>query len=242
MPKKPRKGKKKAAGKVAPNVKKYVKTQLKKEIEDKYNNFSYSSTVSNTAGAAGPAYYTGISDNIIQGLGDANNRVGDKVNITSLEMRGFTYLATNATGGNDRIVFRMIVFQVHVPVATLNNAGNALNAIYPLSTILTPGVSGVEDCTSIYNHDQKKNYTILYDKMWTQCNSNNTATSPPSNIIKAHHIRVPLRKARKQVAWIGGSTTNATDHIFLTILTQNSSATANLPSAQFSIRMHFRDA
>lgn len=223
--------------KVSKNVKKYVKKALKKMPELKYTTESQNGIAIDNA----PTLYVCITDSISQGVQDNNSRIGDEVKLDKWYLRLYTQQDPAATNANAVCMFRIVCFQAHEVVDTGSNTGTGLNAIYNINRVLGPGYTGIPDITSPYNHDRRKEYTILYDKTWHQVSPGTGALS--QNNSQLHDIvkTISLKKAQKRIHWIGNSATNAGNHLFCLILCQNPTA-INPPRAYMLNKVTYTDS
>lgn len=242
MPRKRRYGKrgKKKGCKVSACVKKYVKKELRQFPEKKYTNvdengLSMCRDVSGATGATA-AYYC-ITDQIVQGTGDTNQRIGDSINLIDMDARFLFYQPTST---NPNPFCRLIVFQWHNYLDTTAAIGQALAAILPISNILNNGGGGVSDVTSPYDidHQRSDTFTILYDKMFG-LSFNNPTTSNTS--INQHHIHIK-KKLRGKVLYVNGSQTSAQNHIFVLAMSNNIYDRTNNPQLVGGHQIRFTDA
>jgi len=135
---------------------------------------------------------------------------------------------------------RFIVFQWH-PMTT--------GTPYPAtsgSDILMTGPSGSVDIYSVYNHDTRQCYTILYDRVFTTigCGNNGVATGANVGVSDVtssgvHQIRIPLTKARKDVQYNAGGL-QATNRLGMFWVSDSSLATH--PTLAFMSKVFFRDS
>lgn len=201
-------------------VKKIAKSLLSKNVEIKYAETA-SPAVDQQFGIGGGAYSQDVML-IPQATSPVTDsaRVGDRLFLKSMQWR-FT-INSQTTNGFD--AFRCIVVQYH-PSSTTYNVAN----------ILLNGPSGGLDPWSMYNHDYRESYTILYDKTFSsQCN-----LAADDNTINKH-VHVPLKYAKKQIQYVGGSVAGQ-DHIFLLVLGRRTVG-ANGAVITSQVRVYFSDS
>lgn len=127
--------------KVTKPVKRYVKSQLAKNIEYKYNTYYFGpSSIPNNG-----VVYNMIS--IAQGMGDTQ-RIGDTIKLKTIT---FKYSVTNADTYN---ITRLIIFQWKMNNSYPPTFTNVLNGTSP--TVY-----------SQYNVDNRQNFQVLYDRSHT---------------------------------------------------------------------------
>jgi len=231
---------KKPVTKVPVSVRKYVKKAINANAEEKYalTNINGASITQDQKGVA-DAYYC-LTDNIPQGLLDNNNRDGDQIRLHTFEGRYITQMDPAAATGNKNVTMRMIIFRANTNIDTTAAVGSGLIAIYPLSNILALGAGGVVSITSTYNHDRLKAklFTILYDKCWFQ------TTAPligPGVNNNTRYIVIKKKLKNMKIEYIAGSTTNAMNHLFVLIMTNQNSGVANAPQLYSSTKVTYFD-
>jgi len=135
---------------------------------------------------------------------------------------------------------RFVVFQWH-PTTT----GTPYPATNGTDVFMT-GPSGSVDIYSVYNHDTRQNYTILYDRVFTTigCGNNGVATGANVGVTDmtttgVHQLRIPLTKARKNVQFVAGGL-QGTNRLGLFYVSD--SALATHPTLAFMSKVFFRDS
>jgi len=201
----------------AQEVSKIVQKNFSKRVELKYYTFGAQPTVNSTI-----PVITSLSD-IAQGDTDIT-RNGDRLNISRLELRYI--LKVNSANLIPANAVRVIIFQ------WLPNDGTAAPTV---SNILTPdGFSGTYTVLSGHNHDGRDMYRIVYDHTHMVVG---TSTIYASNAGIYVDKVVSLAAAIKHFQF-NGSTTNATNKLFVLFLTD---AAANLPFIYWNTKLYFRD-
>lgn len=233
---------------VSKAVKRFVKKEVKRAPERKYTLVNYGGVQLNRATANVCSFFTCLTDTIPQGLQDNNARVGDEISLTELKINFYAQMTKGVTAPDDVVIFRLVVFQWNDVLDTTGATGAALGAILPSGSIFLTGVAGAtnNDPSCHYNHDRihAKQLSILYDKMWRQESNSNTVggTFTPDQIggmMREH--RVSLLRARKRLHFVNNSTTNASGHIFVIVLTNNPVAGTN-PLGYLSTKLDFNDS
>lgn len=140
---------------------------------------------------------------------------------------------TNGQGslGDVTNMIRVVLFQ-WVPIS-VPTAGDVFLA----------GPSGVADCFSHYNHDQRQQFKILFDRLFKTAGSsyfNGTFESPTTAITSTgvKRFKVSLAKANKQSQYAGGSTVG-TNKIYMFYVSDSSAVTH--PTLAYSTKIVFRD-
>jgi hypothetical protein len=184
----------------------------------------------------------GTSFDIPQSAGASTDtsRIGDSITwCGTMEMNLQVTNGQGATSPN-YCNARFILMQWHdVTTATPQPLANG-------SQVLLAGPSGTQDIYSLYNHDFRHQYTILYDNTFklTGVGINGIVfTNVPvtdDTTSGVHKIRVDLNKmAAKNVQYVGGGG-QGRNRIFL--ITVSDSNAAAPPTYIFSTKVFFRDA
>lgn len=185
--------------------------------------------------SAGPANCTTTATlnsnfwNVAQGYSDSQ-RVGDRLEwCGSMELK---IQATNGEGATADIYnnIRQIIFQWHpnsTPVA---------------GSILLNGPSGNPDVYSNYSHDNRQQYTVIFDKVYRTVGNGGVASGSYADNMTTGvlHYSIPLKKCQKQVQFAAGSSTVATNMFYQ--LSVSDSALATHPQITLSIKTFFRDS
>lgn len=178
------------------------------------------------------ASVTGVPFDISVGTGDSA-RIGDSIMwCGTIEINLQIVCAQGATGDTYNNL-RFMVLQWH---------GESRATPFPtVADILINGPTGAADIYSTYNHDNRYQITVLYDKVFRVVGNGNTATNPPmANVTTGVvPIRIPTKRARKHVQYVGGGL-QGTNRLF--ILTVSDSALATHPTLAYTCKSFFRDA
>lgn len=185
---------------------KQVKTLIRADQEMKFRAYEQSGGVPLIPVIDGQYF------DISQGQGDSQ-RIGD-----SLQWAGYIDIRLSLIFRDIRHICRFIVFQWH-PTSTSAPSPQP-------DDILLPGIGGVNvDIHSMYSHDRKQNYKILMDRTFTLV-GNGTQTGAISfplttSAVQYHRLLVPLKRARKNVQFIGGGL-QATNRLFILRMSDSS--------------------
>lgn len=143
----------------------------------------------------------------------------------------FRVSVTNSQGATGDIYnnVRIIIFQWHP-----NSTPSAAN-------ILLNGATGAPDCYSLYNHDLRQQFKILFDKVFVTAGNGNAATTPNTNIVNTgvKVYKIPLTKATKKVQYSGGGLTG-TNRLY--IFQVSDSVLVTHPTVSWSLKTVFRDS
>jgi len=204
-------------------VRRMVRSGVNKNAELKYQ---YPGTNISQVPISTTGYLTKIPFQIPQGDGD-NTRDGDHLTwCGSIPIRWEVINAT--TDVYDHV--RVILFQWHPNDTTPPTVGN----------VLLLGPTGVSDIFSMYNHDRRQDYKILYDRTVTTVQESNILAVPVDvNYTRYVQGTVSLKKARKQVQFLGGGLTG-TNQIYLLAISDSTAATH--PLLTWSSKIFFRDS
>lgn len=139
-------------------------------------------------------------------------RDGDKLSLCgNLSMRLFSFVDVSGDPAQQLPMMRFIIFQWHPQSDT--------GAAPTIGNIITTGASGVQDETSLYNHDTRQQYTILKDITYRLSGPGTSAANAYNTMqTKTMHLEIPLLKIRGFKKWMqfqAASTTIATNHIYL---------------------------
>lgn len=219
-------------------TKDYLKKTIGAVVELKYKDYGVTTAFDgNNAAAAGPSHYYCLTG-MVQGITDSD-RVGDRIYLRSLQLRGFVIFDKAAANGNVDICFRLVVFQFHPVVADAGTL-TSMSTNLPISTILNFGSNTggtLYGPDSFMNHDRRQTYTVLYNKLYSGYNQSTNY----ANIIKMD-LNIPLRKARKHIDFISGSSTSADNHLCYFLISNVPSGQANPPTLQGVWRLNYIDA
>lgn len=165
---------------------------------------------------------------VAQGQTDST-RIGDQINITSLEMRMQIRQASFGLAGRDETTSRMIIFQYKAQTALTNADIALLLNIGPSEA----GAVAEYNSLSVYQHDYTKLFNVLFDHSYAM---NDIAGSEKGGLTKV--FRVNLKRARKQIRYIAGGTTGIY-HIYLCLI---GLWPDDKTTATGTVRMFFKDA
>lgn len=162
-------------------------------------------------------------------------RIGDRIRWAgTMEIRMY---ATNNGATNAFANIRYIVFQWH---PSSNPAGSGLD-------ILLAGPTGAADYLSTYNHDNRQQYTILVDQLFTMNGNTAAATNPmTSNTTIYRSLKVNLNKKPiygspfQHDVQYSNQTLTGTNRLY--ILVMSDSAAANKPTLSTAVKTFFRDS
>lgn len=231
--------KRKANGGVSLAVKRYVKQELKRDIEEKYGLTSYNGIpITQDALGATDAYFC-VTDNITVGTADNNNRIGDVLKLRKLYMRFIVQMDQDTT--QTRCPIRFLVLRVNDVLDTNNTVGSGLVALYPLSNFYLPGAGAAIGITSSYNHDRynSRAFTVLHDETWVQENAPNASTQSG---VGMRYIDRVINLQKHRVQYISGTADNAKGHILILFQNNANSGVADPPTLYFSAKITYTDS
>jgi len=170
-----------------------------------------------------------VANILVVGQGDSDSsRDGD-----SLKWFGNIDLAlqvVNGQGATGDIYnnVRVVIFQWHP------------NSVPTSANIFLFGVTAAVDVYSHYNHDQRSQYKILFDKVFTTCGNANAATTPNTNFVTTgvRKFTVSLARAAKTVQYVGGTTVGT--NLFYLLLVSDS-ALATHPQVGLTLKGYYHD-
>lgn len=212
-----------------------------KRIVNRHAELKYF-TAAPVNGAAVPQAGAGANfdiSNVAQGLLDTN-RVGDRLEWCGKMDIYLQIVGPESLTGLVNDIYntvRFIIFQYHP---------HAVGGTSPVPTeILLNGPTGAIDVGSQYNHDQRQNYKILYDRVFTLVNNQNSTvggtgfTAMQNNHVHTCKFRVSLKNAKKD-AQFNAAGTNGTNKIFYFMISD--SAAAPNPTYSLITKIFFRDS
>lgn len=171
---------------------------------------------------------------ITQSVGDSD-RIGDRLTLAgTLDMRLFF-----SSVANQNVATLYFVRMMLVQLKYVTDSASPLVA----SEFLSPGVSGVSDYTSQYNHDRRSQYNILYDKTFQYNNNGGAGLAYNEAMIKHFHVKVKLGKSKKvkdTVEYIAANSDVAANHIYF-VWMSNTAAGANAPLITGTYKLFYRD-
>lgn len=226
------KGKSKAKPKVSKKIKKEVKMEINKMLKKAEEYKQYVGTASATAVYDGAGSIITHLTPITQGATDSE-RVGDKLNVKSLQIRLTMY---NGSGASSNVYtnFRVFVFQYKDEDNT-----PAINQIFLSSNANGGATQGTMSARHI---DFLTIYTKLYDKHFHveggRADANNF--SPTGQLSKTVFINVPMKYVQKKLSYQAGSP-NCNNGIWLLITTDQATATIN-PLVSYDWNVRYTDA
>lgn len=193
-------------------IRKVVKSELKKEIETKYHDRYSTGNIDTTVVAVSPA--TGL----VRGI-SPNSYIGNKIKLTSLEIRG-SLIAIDVPYNLVRLLVIQMGAQTNVPTAS-----------YLFSTTGTP-----PPIFAPFNKDNQDQYRVLKDKIFRLSND---------GVSSSNNVMVPFRMffSGKKFRQLQFTTTsgNADGGDIYVCMISDSGITPN-PTFQLSMRMNFTDA
>lgn len=199
------------------SVKKEVKSLVKRQMKGEAKYFL---TVGSTA-----VTYNGTLvrlSSVPQSAGASNDttRIGDAIQPTSLQLN-YTFYNIGAPGANPyESDCRVIVFRWLVD--------DSLTA--PTAGLIVNSVGGVSSAISTFNHDQRGNFEVLYDKLHLISNSTLQPTNKP--------VRASIKVNSKKIQYVAGAT-NGLSNIYLMII--GDSDTATDPYFGYYAQLNFTD-
>lgn len=215
---KPRISLRKKTGKSTPVLstaqRRQVKSMIDKEVEEKYHlqNSTGAEIISSTA-----RNYSLTA--IPQGNLDTN-REGDALYLKDFDLRMLFTIDSAVTGSTPQFV-RVVLYQWK-PI--IDTAGG-----FPaLSTIFMQDYTGSFGPLSHYNHDTRFQYRILRDTSFVLMPPGEfTTTTEVYNCCTSKMLEWRVKsKFAKKVQYIAGSTTNASNQIFLVVFSNVASASS----------------
>lgn len=208
---------------------KQVKSIIRRGQELKYFVFPQT-PIGVTSGGS----LTGIPFDIPQSAGASTDtsRIGDSIMwCGSIDFR---LQITNGLGvtSDQYNNVRVVIFQWH---------DTSTATPFPIvSNIFINGPSGSPDVYSQYNHDYRHEYKILFDRTFTTVSGNSAAnTTQPPNLTINRNYKISLKKARKNVQYVGGSG-QGSNRLFIFYISD--SALATHPSIIYTTKVFFRDS
>lgn len=189
-----------------------VQRVLAKQIEKKFADNNFIFTLGTTTM---PIRLTALS----QGVTDSD-RIGDKVNLDYYSAR-ITLVGDNGTSAPFYQRVRTIIFQWFP-----DDGASAPTA----ATIINGGTSHI---FGYYNTNQTSNFKVLYDKKQVMSNE-------PANPSFENVQEINIRKSEVKPIKFAGTVTNASNHLYLLIMTNNGSV--DPVTGVFNGRMRYADA
>lgn len=206
-------------------VKKVVNRQIAKITELKFFDTKMSSK--RVQRGSNPQAVTCLTL-VAQGLLD-ENRVGDKLTLTSLNMRITVQLSQQTTAISLYSVHRIIILQYHPQYDC--------SVAIPLTYFMFPSDTGQEYTRGQYTIDRKKDFSIIYDKTFSFYDSN--AGGSMAN--KFHGYNISLKRAQKDVQYDAASASTMRNSLWCYVLGPDDNAVTN-PVTFGTWRIRFRDA
>jgi len=204
----------KKSSQLTPLQRRQVKRLIKAPMEHKY----YEHNVS-LVGAPSSGLFVQTST-IPQGDTDGT-RDGDKLTLTSMNVSGSVYC------GDVTNIVRLIFLQWRPPTSP------------SLTDILGKGADGTNvDVYSLYNHDKRSQFKILFDRSWSLAGYGTTSSPYGQDTEKLFRVNIS-KKLVKDLQYVNGSSTSGSNQIFYIALS-DSIATPN-PTFTFVMRMNYVD-
>lgn len=204
----------KRATRLNPVQRRQVKALIKAPMEHKFFD-------SNTSAVGVPLTAILFQISVIP-QGDTDiTRDGDQLMLTSIDVRGMVNVADTTN------LVRLIFFQWRP------------NSNPALTDILNTGVNGiVPDVYSMYNHDQKGQFKVLYDKTFKLAGFGTSAS--PSGAVSQEIFKLTLaKKLIKKLQYINGTTAGMNQVWYLAI---SDSTVSSDPTLTMKVRFNFIDA
>lgn len=198
---------------VKQEIKSLVKNQMKGESK-------WYVTVGSTS-----ATYNGTLvrlSSVPQSAGASNDttRIGDALQPTSLQLN-YTFYNIGAPGVNPyESDIRVVVFRWLVD--------DSLSA--PTAGLIVNSTGGLSAAISTFNHDQRGNFEVLYDKLHLCSNSTLNPTNKP--------VRTSIKVNSKMIKYVAGAT-NGLNNIYLLVI--GDSDTAVDPYFGYYAQLNFQD-
>lgn len=183
--------------------------RMNKTKELKYVDLSYNNV---NADAAGDLY---TLNSTIVGTSSNEERIGNKIYLSSLTIRGTLFLTANVTNA----IFRVIIFQDKANTV-------AVNEILKFYSGTTAPNSSV---FSAYDRDTKLDFRVLFDKMYFLSEG------------KSLLAGLKIRKKLKMVCQYNSSDTIQHNAIKMVIFANLSTGAANFPTYSFYSRIYYTD-
>jgi len=183
----------------------------------------------NSVVPAPAAWVIGIVSAVPQGDTDSS-RDGDRLMWCGTMEFNYQYVNGQAAGSDTMSNGRVLIIQWHP------------NSVPTVPNILLNGPSGSPDIYSVYNHDLRQQYTVLYDNhvyvVGNEQSAPNANITPSTGIIR---VRLPTNKWAKQAQYAAG-TTNGTNQIYIIYGSDTSAAGGARPVIAYSIKIFYRDS
>jgi len=226
--------------KVPEKVKTYVKKEINRNLETKYNIVTFGSIrngdMQGTAVGA-PLTVDGqvnsIHSGIVQGLGQ-NDRIGVEIQPTMLKIRLLfqTYSSDIPTLNN---VYRVIVFSYNRSQQQGAGSSSSLNRYDVLNTL----GDTLDVQTAPYNYENRANYKILFDKTITG--------SVADRQYFPLNLTIGKNKLPNVIQWNSAGTSNSAKnkgqlYLFVTSLITGSGTASVRPSWGGSSTLYYKDA
>jgi len=198
-----------------------VKKIVQRQAELKFFYFNQAATAVSTT-----IVMTGLPFDVLQGTADTN-RIGD-----ALTWRGWIDLRYQWIIADTANLVRLMVVQW--------KAQSTGTPFPTYADVLLTGPSGGYDVFSQYNHDNRHNYVILFDRTHKLIGNSAAATTPNTSVSEVfRHVKVPLTKAKKVAQFIGGGS-QGTNRLFLIYMSDSAAATH--PTLTYTTKVCFADS
>jgi len=196
-------------------VNKIAARKAKAPLELKY----YENT-QNLSSAIGTWQFTSISGTTITNVD--TGRVGDEIMVRDIEFTYTLRLPVSYTTTNGQQFCRVILFQYGYDDTTMPPSG---------SIVFRSNTSGIA-YISPPDHDRRNSIRILYDELVTLCINGNDAMSR----------RVIVKPWKKKLNYIGSSTGNGENQIYLAYCDDGSASSGNHVAITWYSRINYYDA
>lgn len=209
--------------KLTAEQKQQVKKMIVKDQELKYYGYTYSGvSITSTGSLSGlpfdiPQQTTSGSDTV---------RVGDQITLC----------------GSVQMIMQLNVADVHNVVRLVILQWKSLSTATPtpvIGDIFLPGPSLAIDVHSIYNHDTRSSFNILFDRTFTLIGNGTTGYPYTTSSIINRSYNISLKRANKKVDYVGGGGQGKNRLFFYYI---SDSGISTHPTMTLSFKTVFRDA
>lgn len=224
---------------------------LEASIEKKYNWVGASRLVNGpsldlTTTGGRQAQIETIEIAPIQGLSDAAQRVGDKVNLTSIQLRYSLSIRNAALKAKPFNRVRVLMFWDTAP--NFINAGGGLSTSYPEWPLVLQSLDAAAGqnfetaMLSTKTHDLKKRFQIIYDKV--HCLTSNGlagATNGQGSRSCVGEEKFFKSYKKKIIRYNAGGPVNVSRRLHIAYLSDNDSALYEPPVLNYFVKVQYED-
>lgn len=209
-------------------VKTYVKQVVRKAPEHKYTDLNLTGQTTDFSGKI-----LCLSAATAQGQTDLT-RVGDKLRLTSVQLKGQIWVPPSSAGYSEPVYLRMILFTwkpegINAGVASVSN---------PVPTdLLINGIGSSYAPWSMFTHDKRGQFVVHKDKTF-QFNLG------LSGVSVSHKFQVTKTFKSHPVKYISASTTNMQNGMYILWISNISAGDTNDygPNFNYNARLNYTDA